>query len=86
MFTAIALLNLSLPFAAHLISDHALKYWIVFGILFVYGPLNGIVAGTTFGLAGPLPSAYVGAIMFGNGLSGIGSTLIGLILVALLPG
>lgn len=86
MFVTGAVLVIALPFLAHLIPSVAGKYWAVFFILFIYGPVNGIVQGTAFQLAAPLPSAYVGAIMLGNGVSGVGSTLLEMLLVAVLPG
>ena len=88
MYLLAAILMISLPFVTHYIKIDAAaeKYWTVFTILFIYSPIGGIVQGTTFSLAGPLPSPYVGAIMIGNGLSGIGSTLFSLLLVAVLPG
>ena len=86
MFLANAIINLSLPYAAHLITNVATKFWAVFIILFIFGLVNGIVGGTIFSLAAPLPSDYVGAIMFGQGVSGIVSTLLGMVLVAVFPG
>ena len=88
MFFAGSALVFALPFCTLLINKEAIaaKYWVVFVILFVYGPVNGVVQGTTFALAGPLPSEYVGAVMVGNGISGIGSTLLSMVLVAVLPG
>ena len=76
----------TLPFLTEYVDSKAAKYWAVFFILFVYGPVNGIVQGTVFGLASQLPPPYVGALMFGNGLSGLGTTLFSMLLVYLLPG
>ena len=88
MFLIGSILLLSLPFVTHLIDHEAVtvKYWVVFVILLIYGPVNGVAQGMTFGLAGPLPSAYVSSVMVGNGLSGIGTTLVSLLLVFVLPG
>lgn len=86
MFLAGSVLVMSLPFLAHGIDSKAGKFWSCFFVLFVYGPVNGIVQGTVFGLAGFLPAQYVGAVMVGNGLSGIACTLVEMLLVATLPG
>ena len=52
----------------------------------MYGPVNGVVQGSVFGLAGFLPYEYVAAVMVGNGLSGIVCTVVSLLLVATMPG
>lgn len=41
------------------------------GILVIFGVVGGIVQSSTFALGGMLPGKYMGAIMFGNGISGI---------------
>jgi solute carrier family 29 (equilibrative nucleoside transporter), member 1/2/3 len=41
------------------------------GILTIFGVVGGIVQSSTFALGGILPGKYMGAIMFGNGISGI---------------
>ena len=51
----------------------------------VFGVFNGMVQGSVFGLAGVLPGKYMGAVMFGNGVSGVGCNLLRLIFVASFP-
>lgn len=86
MYFSGAVLVISLPFLAHGVPSTAGKFWSCFAVLFAYGPVNGIVQGTVFGLAGFLPSEYAAAVMVGNGLSGILCALVSLLLVIVLPG
>lgn len=86
MFLAGAILVFLLPFLAHLVGSTGGKFWSCFFVLFIYGPVNGVVQGSVFGLAGFLPSEYVAAVMVGNGLSGIVCTFVSLLLVATMPG
>lgn len=55
------------------------------GILVIFGAMGGIVQGSVFGLAGMLPFKYMGAVMFGNGLSGITLNLLRAITLAAFP-
>jgi len=45
-----------------------------------------MVQASVFGGAGFLPGKYVGAVMFGNGLSGIGTNVLKVIFMLALPG
>lgn len=45
-----------------------------------------MVQASVFGGAGFLPGKYVGAVMFGNGLSGIGTNILKVIFMLVLPG
>jgi solute carrier family 29 (equilibrative nucleoside transporter) protein 4 len=40
-------------------------------ILVVFGMFSGLAQGSVFGLGGVLPNKYMGAIMFGQGFSGV---------------
>lgn len=86
MFFTGSVLVIMLPFLAHGIPSKAGKFWSCFFVLFVYGPVNGVVQGTVYGLAGFLPYEYTGALMVGNGLAGILCSLVSLLLVIILPG
>ena len=55
------------------------------GILVIFGAMGGIVQGSVFGLAGMLPFKYMGAVMFGNGLSGITLNVLRAITLAAFP-
>jgi hypothetical protein len=86
MYLCGAALVAALPLLAHGLGSAAARFWAGFVVLLAYGPVNGVVQGSVFGLAGFLPFEYVGAVMLGNGISGIACTLLGMILVAVLPG
>lgn len=54
-------------------------------ILIIFGATGGVVQGSVFGLAGMLPFKYMGAVMFGNGLSGITLNVLRAITLAAFP-
>ena len=54
-------------------------------ILFVFGIMGGMVQSSTFGLAGMLPPQHMGAVMFGNGISGIIMNAFRVICLLILP-
>lgn len=85
-FFVAAILTISLPFAAHLNSDPGVSFWSCFGILLLFGVVNGMIQGQVFGLASILPEKYMGAVMLGNGYSGIVMNVLKAILMAILPG
>lgn len=45
-----------------------------------------MVQASVFGGAGFLPDQYTGAVMFGNGLSGIATNLLKVVFMLILPG
>jgi hypothetical protein len=53
--------------------------------LLIFGAAGGIVQGSVFGLGGMLPGKYMGAVMFGNGLSGIAINFLRAICLAIFP-
>jgi hypothetical protein len=63
------LLMLILPFAAKL--PLGINFWVVFGILLVFGIFSGIVQGTVFTMAGGIPPSYMGMVFFGSGICAI---------------
>ena len=69
----------SIPFVAEALKDKGFP--VVFVILLCFGACNGMLQGSVFGLAGILPSDYMGVVMTGNGLSAV---LAGAIKTALL--
>lgn len=85
MFFVAAILVLLLSFGAKFGGTSIEKFWICFGILFIFGPVGGMIQGSVFGLASLFPFKYVGAIMLGNGLNGITCTVIKLIFVLIPP-
>ena len=84
-FFMAALVMFSLPFSSHLGKSPTQKYWTSFGILFFFGFISGIVQGQTFSLAGAFPFKYMGAVMFGNGVSGISVNVLKAILQIIMP-
>jgi hypothetical protein len=85
-FLMAAGLILSLPFAAHMNENAGAAFWSCFFILLVFGVVNGMIQGQVFGLASILPEKYMGAVMLGNGYSGITMNVLKAILMILLPG
>jgi hypothetical protein len=65
MFFCGAILIFVLPFCAHYINSQEAKFWSCFGVLLLFGMVNGCVQGQVFGLAGQLPGKYIGSVMFG---------------------
>jgi hypothetical protein len=61
---------LLLPISAQYLSADT-GFIICIILLLFFGVLSGTVQSTAFGLGGVLPFKYMGAIMFGNGISGI---------------
>ena len=54
-------------------------------ILFLFGLVGGVVQASTFALGGILPGKYMGAIMFGQGISGISINLVRAICLIVIP-
>lgn len=85
-FFVASILIISLPFASHLNSDPGAAFWSCFFILLLFGVVNGMIQGQVFGLASILPEKYMGAVMLGNGYSGITMNVLKAVLMAILPG
>lgn len=85
-FFVAALLTISLPFLAHMNEDPGSAFWSCFTILLMFGVVNGMIQGQVFGLASILPEKYMGAVMLGNGYSGITMNVLKAILMVILPG
>ena len=64
---------LILPFIANIGGSTA--YWSCFIVLIFLGALQGTTQGTVFTMAAAFPFKYIGAVMVGNGIAGIGSNL-----------
>ena len=64
---------LILPFIANIGGSTA--YWSCFFVLILLGALQGTTQGTVFTMAAAFPFKYIGAVMVGNGIAGIGSNL-----------
>jgi len=72
-FIICAILTLSLGFGGNV--GGKAGFWICGVILFIFGWFSGINQGTVFAMAGGMPFKYMGAVMLGNGLAGIGSNI-----------
>lgn len=71
-----------MPITSHKPESIGQRFWFTFGILFFFGAINGMVQGQVFGLASMLPEKYMGAVMLGNGMSGIIMNLLKVLLLA----
>lgn len=83
-FLVIAVLMIILPFTTNYMGATD-GFFTDIGILVIFGAMGGIVQGSVFGLAGMLPFKYMGAVMFGNGLSGITLNVLRAITLAAFP-
>jgi len=54
-------------------------------VLTFFGLVGGVIQSSTFALGGILPGKYMGAIMFGNGISGISLNLVRAICLIAIP-
>lgn len=53
--------------------------------LLTFGFFGGIMQASVFAYSGMLPPKYIGAVMFGNGLSGIAMSVLRAICLVALP-
>jgi len=66
----VAVLMIALPLITNALSSGQ-AFAADISILLIFGVFGGIVQSSTFALGGMLPPKYIGAIMFGQGISGI---------------
>jgi equilibrative nucleoside transporter 1/2/3 len=83
-FIMTAVLVATVPFLSNYL-NHDAAFYAVFVVLCLFGLVNGMTQGTVFGSAGILPPKYTGVIMSGNGLAGILSGIINLIILLIVP-
>jgi len=83
-FAIEAVLMILLPLGANYLDADAGFAVSVF-ILLIFGFSNGVLQGTVFGMGGMFPPKYIGAIMFGNGLSGMSVTVLKAIAMLIFP-
>ena len=85
-YSVLAVLMVLLPLAAeYLTNPDSTGYYTCLVILLVLGITGGFLQSTVFGMAGMLPPSYMGAVMFGNGISGITCNLINCITLVAFP-
>jgi len=69
-YLVIAALMIALPLITNALNSESAFIADIL-ILLIFGVFGGIVQSSTFALGGMLPPKYIGAIMFGQGISGI---------------
>lgn len=69
-YLVIAVLMIALPLITNALTSGP-AFAADISILLVFGVVGGVVQSSTFALGGMLPPKYIGAIMFGQGISGI---------------
>jgi solute carrier family 29 (equilibrative nucleoside transporter), member 1/2/3 len=69
-YLIVAVLMIALPLITNALSPGK-AFAADISILLIFGVFGGIVQSSTFALGGMLPPKYIGAIMFGQGISGI---------------
>ena len=85
-FLVASVLMASLPFTSDSLGAPGTRFGATFAVLFINGAVNGMVQGQVFGQAGTLPEKYMGAVMLGNGLSGIIMNSLKIFILLILPG
>ena len=83
-YLIIAVLMVVLPFVTQSL-DAGPAFAADMSILFLFGLVGGVVQASTFALGGILPGKYMGAIMFGQGISGISINLVRAICLIVIP-
>ena len=73
-FIIVGIIMVILPFLADM--GGAAAYWSCFGTLILLGIFYGATQGTVFAMAAAFPFKYMGAVMVGNGVAGLGSNLV----------
>ena len=83
-FICIAGIMIALPLVTNYCEPDT-GFWICMIIMVFYCFVAGVTTSSVFGLGGMLPQKYMGAVMFGNGIAGIGINLIRAIIIIILP-
>ena len=83
-FLGIFCLTISMPFVTRYVEEDTA--WIIMLIIIViYGISSSFAGGAVFGLAGVFPFKYTGAVMLGNGFSGLTMNALRMIWLAIFP-
>ena len=77
-------LTLTMPFIVRYLSEDT-AWVIILIIIVVYGIASSFVQGGIFGFAGIFPFKYTGAVMLGNGFSGLAMNGFRMICLAIFP-
>ena len=65
---------IAVPFCAN--AGNGFAFYSVFVLALIYGLFNGICQSSIFQMSGSMPPKYIGAIMAGQGIAGLGSNLL----------
>ncbi|XP_065200942.1 equilibrative nucleoside transporter 1-like [Planococcus citri] len=60
-------------------------FWLTMASVFLLNMANGIYQNTVYGIAARLPAAYTGAVIFGNNLSGVFTSVMNIVTKMLSP-
>ena len=60
-------------------------FWACFLAMMIFGMFSGVVQASVFGAAGALPFKYMGAVMLGNGIAGLGTNIIRMLTLVIWP-
>ena len=74
-----------IPFLAAIQQPAGLNFWIIFIVLIPFGAFSGVAQGTVFTMSAQLPFKYIGAVMFGNGLSAIFANFVRFVTLLIFP-
>lgn len=77
-------LTLTMPFIVRYLEEDT-AWIIILAIIVVYGIASSFVQGGIFGFAGIFPFKYMGAVMLGNGFSGLSMNAFRMICLAIFP-
>jgi len=83
-YLVIAVLMIVLPLITNALTSGG-AFAADISILLIFGVFGGIVQSSTFALSGMLPPKYMGAVMFGQGISGIALNLCRAICLLAIP-
>ena len=82
-FSVLSLTCILIPIFAKI--GGATGFWLCNMTLVFNGLAGGAAQGTIYGMAAAFPPQYMAAVMFGNGLSGIGSNILRAIVILIWP-
>mmetsp|Transcript_10108 Transcript_10108/g.7575 ORF Transcript_10108/g.7575 Transcript_10108/m.7575 type:complete len:158 (-) Transcript_10108:146-619(-) len=86
-FSLFTILMILLPLDTQYLSgdNQSTGYALSIVLLLIFGVFSGVLQSSVFGLGGVLPSKYMGMIMFGNGVSGLFTNFVQIIILLTLP-
>lgn len=82
-FSGCAVVLLLLPVAVTL--SKSINFYMTFLLLVIFGAFSGTAQGSVFSMAAGLPFKYMGAVMFGSGICGVGCNALRAITLVAFP-